>query len=138
MAVIRRSAVGRGAVVGLGLLAPLALLLLLLDRAGVSAAPRGALAFVVALAAFVLAGFVAGQSAPEAPTSNGMLAGAGALALWAGLLTVIWLLRVVLGRGDAALGPLEYAVTFGGYLLLAAGCGVLGGAIGARMARDDE
>lgn len=139
MARIEWSAVGRGSLAGVGLLAPLALLLLLLDRVGLGRGPRGAIALLVAMAAFVLAGMLAGLLTSSAPRSNGLLAGAGALTLWAVLLLAISLVRRALGSTTTGLGLGGYLVSFGAYLVLAAGCGVLGGTIGARMsARDGE
>ena len=95
MARIEWSAVGRGALAGVGLLAPLALLVLLLERSGISSGIQGGIALLVAVAAFVLAGGVAGQVATGAPRSNGLVAGAGTLALWAVLLLVIVLAALV-------------------------------------------
>lgn len=139
MARIEWSAVGRGALAGVGLLAPLALLVLLLERSGISSGIQGGIALLVAVAAFVLAGAVAGQVATGAPRSNGLVAGAGTLALWAVLLLVISLVRRALGSSSSGLGLPGYLIAFGAYLVLAAGCGVLGGTIGARMtARDGE
>jgi hypothetical protein len=139
MARIEWSAVGRGALAGVGILAPLALILLLLDRVGLGRGLRGAIALLVGMAAFVVAGALAGLLSSAAPRSTGLLAGAGALTLWAVLLLVISLVRRALGSTASGLGLAGYLVSFGAYLVLAAGCGVLGGTIGARMtARDGE
>jgi len=95
--------------------------------------------FVVILAAYFLAGWVAQRRAAagglgDAPLTHGALAGLGAFVLWIPLRVVIWIVRGEergLVRGsDAALRP---AQLFGG-IVIAAGVGMLGGVLAGRIA----
>jgi hypothetical protein len=88
------------------------------------------------LAAYVIAGAVAAHRAPEAPLSNGMLAGMGAFVLWLPLRILIWLVR---SESQGLISGSDPVFTFGqifGQLLFAAVFGLIGGVIaGRRMAR---
>lgn len=137
--VLRREAFGRGALVAVAILAPFAALVLILDRAGVDVERFGALLFLVAVGAFVIAGLVAGQRATDAPFSNGFAAGVGAALLWTVVWACIWVLRKAVGTSSSVNAGGGIVLQFATMLLIAGGCGLLGGAIGARLhPRDGE
>jgi hypothetical protein len=140
------AAVARGAGIGLVVLIGVATLRAVLDRNVEDFADSGWTLplFVVLLAGYFLAGWVAQRHAAEqgmgdAPYTHGALAGIGAFACWIPLRIAIWLIRDEhrgLVRGsDGALRPGQLF----GALVIAAGIGVLGGALAARRtpARSD-
>jgi len=137
--VLRREAFGRGALVAVAILAPFAALVLILDRSGVDVNRYGALLFLVAVAAFVVAGLVAGHRAPDAPFSNGFAAGAVAVVLWSVVWACIWVLRKAIGTSSSVNAGAGIVLQFATMLVVAGACGLLGGAIGARLhPRDGE
>ena len=130
----------RGAVAGLLVIAPLTALWAVLNRDAANFHDRAArpLFAVGLLAAYVVAGAVAGRHAPATPMSNGIMAGIGALAAWLVLRVAIWLVR----EPDRSLfGGGHPVLTVGqifGAALFAAVCGLVGGLIGARLGRGGE
>jgi len=137
MSSIDARAVGRGALAGVLLIIPLTALRAVLDREiddfdGSAWVPLFALAL---LAAYVIAGVVAGRRTPDAPLSNGLLAGVGAFAFWVPLRIVIWIAR---DEAQGLLTGTDPVFTVGqlfGQVLFAAVFGLIGGIIGARTMR---
>jgi hypothetical protein len=134
---VEPGAVLRGALAGLFLLVPLSALRAVVDReTGDFDGSGWVLVFGLAvLLAYVVAGAVAAYRAPATPLSNGTLAGLGAFVLWVPLRGLIWVARSE-SRGLFT-GP-EPVFTVGqifGQLVFAAAFGLIGGFIGARMAR---
>lgn len=94
--------------------------------------------FVVLIAGYFAAGWVAQRRAaaagvPDAPFTHGTLAGIGAFVAWIPLRIAIWLVRdehrALVGGGDAALRPGQVF----GALVIAAGLGLIGGFVAARV-----
>ncbi|MGZ8752626.1 MAG: hypothetical protein ACXW1S_06555 [Acidimicrobiia bacterium] len=134
---IRGRAVLRGALLGLVVIVPVAVLYALLDRAvddfeNSGWAPLFALAIVVA---YVVAGIGAGRIALDAPLSNGALAGLGALALWLPLRVLIWAMRDATNELFTGTEPVFSASRLLGQAALAAGLGALGAFFAARTTR---
>src|SRR3954447_14814488 len=132
-------AVARGAGVGLVVLMGVATLRAVLDHEIEDFADSGWTLplFVILIAGYFLAGWVAERHAAEhgmgdAPYTHGALAGIGAFLCWIPLRVGIWLVRDEhrgLVRGsDGALRPGQLF----GALVIAAGIGVLGGALAVR------
>jgi putative membrane protein (TIGR04086 family) len=123
---LQRDALLRGVGVGLAVIIPLSILLAILDHYvddfGDSA--WNVALFIVILAAYLLAGFCAGQRAPDAPLLNGALA---ALVAFAGAVLIRLLARSVQGD-DLGLGLRAVCAN----LCLAAAFGLLGGALSNR------
>jgi hypothetical protein len=130
-------AVGRGALAGLLLIVPLTALRAILDREIDNFDSSGWVPlFALALfAAYIVAGVVAGRRAPDAPLSNGLLAGTGAFLLWLPLRVLIWVAR---GESQGLFSGSDPVFTAGqlfGQLLFAAIFGLIGGIVGARTMR---
>ena len=130
----------RGALAGLSLIVPVTIARALLDQDVTSSNPSGWVypLFILILAAYVLAGWVAGRGAPQAPLTHGALAGLGSVVLWIPIRIVIWLVREQ-GRGlvsgdRAALPPGQVF----GALVISVGLGMLGGILGAQARRRAE
>jgi hypothetical protein len=127
----------RGATAGLSVIVPVTILRAILDR-DVTDFNNSAWVyplFILLLAAYVLAGWVAGRGAPETPLTHGALAGLGSVVLWIPIRIVIWVVREQ-GRGlvsgnRAALPPSQVF----GALVISVGLGMLGGIMGARRRR---
>jgi len=136
------SAVAAGAVVGLLVIACTATARALLDRVVGDADDQiAALAlFVVLLAGYGAAGWTAQRraeavGAPDAPLTQGSLAGLGAFVAWIPIRVLIWVARgedrgLVTGN-DAALRPGQVF----GALVIAAGLGLVGAFLAARWSR---
>lgn len=128
------SVILRGAAAGLTVIVPVTILRAVLDRDLTDFNSSGWVypLFVLILAAYGLAGWVAGRGAPRAPLTYGALAGLGSVLLWIPVRVVIWAVREQ-GRGlfrgtGAALPPGQVL----GALVIAAVLGMLGGIVGAR------
>ncbi len=125
-------AVGRGALLGLAVVAPASLADLALSS--VKNVDEGWLVFTlfaVILGAFFLAGYKAATTAEGSPYTHGAVAGLAAFALWLPLRVATRALvgEQLLGReGDAAFKVVEAVVTAG---LFAMSFGILGGFVGA-------
>lgn len=133
MQILKKEAFGRGILVGTGILVPLAAVLVILERAEVNEDWLGVGVFLVAIIAFITAGFVSAKESQGAPFSNGLVAGAGSFALWSLLYACIWVVRKAIGTSTGEHSGAEIVVSFMAYLMIAGVCGVLGGAIGAKM-----
>jgi hypothetical protein len=129
-------AIGRGALLGLAVVAPASLADLALSS--VKDLDEGWLVFTLfaaILAAFFLAGYRAATSVEGSPYTHGALAGLAAFALWLPLRIATRALvgEQLLGReGDAALKVLEALVTAA---LFAMSFGILGGFVAAVRSR---
>ena len=125
-------AIGRGALLGLAVVAPASLADLALSS--VKDVDEGWLVFTlfaVILGAFFLAGYKAATTAEGSPYTHGAVAGLAAFALWLPLRIATRALvgEQLLGReGDAAFKIVEAVVTAG---LFAMSFGILGGFVGA-------
>ncbi|HSO95153.1 MAG TPA: hypothetical protein VLV81_03845 [Acidimicrobiia bacterium] len=126
-----------GALAGLSVIVPVTVVRAVLDRQVTDMNQSGWVypLFVLILAAYVVAGWVAGSGAPRAPLTHGALAGLGAVVLWVPIRIVIWAVREQ-GRGlvsgdRAALPPGQVF----GALVISVGLGMLGGVLGARARR---
>jgi hypothetical protein len=130
-------AVGRGALAGLLVIVPLTAIRAVLDH-DVAHFDRSGWVPLFALALFVsyvIAGLVAGRRTPNAPMTNGLLAGVGAFLGWLPLRILIWAAR---GESQGLLSGVDPVFTVSqlfGQLLFAAVFGLIGGIIGARQTR---
>jgi hypothetical protein len=130
------AAIGRGALLGLAVVAPASLADLALSEA--ADIDEGWLVFTLfaaILAAFFLAGYKAARSAEGSPYTHGALAGLAAFALWLPLRVATRALvgEQLLGReGDATLKIVEALVTAG---LFATSFGIIGGFVAAMRNR---
>lgn len=127
----------RGAAAGLAVIVPVTIVRAVLDRDVNDLDHSGWVVplFLLILAAYGLAGWVAGRGAASAPLTHGALAGLGSVVLWIPIRIVIWAVREQ-GRGlvsgsRAALPPGQVF----GALVLSAAFGMLGGIVGARTRR---
>lgn len=130
-------AAGRGALAGLLLIVPLTALLALVDRQVHDFDNSGWVPlFAIALfVAYIVAGVVAGRRAPDAPLTNGLLAGIGAFLLWLPLRVLIWAVRSESQGLFSGSDPVFTAGQILGQLVFAAFFGLIGGVIGARQVR---
>ena len=126
-------AIGRGALLGLAVIAPVSLADAVLSAVdGFDEETWVFLLFIVILGAFFLAGFQAARAAHEAPYTHGALGGLGAFALWLPLRVVT---RAVIGErvlGRPGDGAFEIAVALLTVALLAMSFGILGGLASSR------
>lgn len=129
----------RGSLVGLAIIVPVTVLRVVLDRELADFDNSGWVypLFVLLLAGYFAAGWVAGRARPDAPYSHGALAGIGVLVLWIPVRIVIWAVRED-GRGlvdgkDAALRPGQIF----GHVVIAATLAMLGALLAARLASRD-
>ena len=130
-------AILRGALMGLIVIVPVAVLYALLDRA-VDDFPSSAWAPLFALAivaAYVVAGIGAGRIALGAPLSNGALAGLGALGIWLPLRVLIWALREASNHLFTGADPVFSISRLLGQAVIAVGLGALGAYFAARKTR---
>ena len=129
-------AIGRGALLGLAVIAPASLADLALSS--VKDLDEGWLVFslfAAILAAFFLAGYRAATTSEGSPYTHGALAGLAAFALWLPLRIATRALvgEQLLGReGDTALKVVEALVTSG---LFAMSFGILGGFVAGVRSR---
>lgn len=134
--VIDWQAIARGAAFGLLLFVPLTALRVLVDQ-NVSDFDHSSWAPVFAIALFVvyvIAGFVAARSAPDAPLSNGIVAAVGAFLLWIPIRILIWAIR---HNGQGLFGgssPVFTPAQILGAVVFAAAFGAFGGWIASRRA----
>lgn len=134
--VVAPEAIGRGALVGFVALLPVVLVIALLER-GIDefdTSAWAAVSFVLLLGVFLLAGWAAGTVRPDAPLTNGSLAGLGTFVIWIPLRILIWAVRggqgLVSGE-DPVLNPGAILMAF----VLAGTFGLLGALLAARRAR---
>jgi uncharacterized membrane protein YhaH (DUF805 family) len=130
-------AVARGALAGLLVIVPLTALRAVLDRQidDFDDSAWVALFALGLLLAYVVAGGIAARRAPDAPLSNGLLAGIGSLLLWLPLRVLIWVARSESQGLFSGPDPVFTAGQLFGQLLFAAVFGLVGGVISARRAR---
>jgi hypothetical protein len=126
-------AVGRGALVGLAVIAPVSIAIEVLDA--VDLLSKGSWVFVPAVAivaGFFLAGFRAAHAARSAPYSHGALAGLATLAVWLVLRTVTHALlgERMIGKAGDSIVTIVAALLTGA--LLAMSFGIMGGLLAAR------
>ncbi len=127
----------RGATAGLSVIVPVTILRAILDRDVTDFNNSGWVypLFILILAAYVLAGWVAGRGAPGTPLTHGALAGLGSVVLWIPIRIVIWVVREqgqgLVSGNRAALPPGQVF----GALVISVGLGMLGGIVGARGRR---
>jgi hypothetical protein len=140
MNVIDRHAVARGAAVGLLLFVPIAALRAVIDD-NISDFDHSGWAPVFALlllAVYLIAGYVGGREAQDAPYSNGMVAAIGAFVLWIPIRIVIWALRDS-GQGlFTGASPVFTVPAVFTQLVLAAALGAVGGWIAGRRAATSQ
>ena len=127
----------RGSLLGLFVIVPVTILRVIVDRETGSSETSGWVypLFVLLLAGYLAAGWIAGRARATTPLTHGSLAGAGTLLCWIPIRIVIWAVHDN-GRGlfrgtHAALAPGQLF----GNLVIAAGIGMLGGWLGARYRR---
>lgn len=133
---IRWRLVARGALAGLAVIVPVTVVRVVLDRELANFDDSGWVypLFVLILAAYLVAGWVAGRTETETPLIHGTLAGIGVLVLWIPIRVVIWAVREDdrgLFRGnDAALRPGQVF----GSLVIASAFAMLGALLASRRA----
>lgn len=134
MNVIDRNAVARGAAIGLLLFVPIAALRAVVDDNVTDFDHSGwAPVFAIALlAVYLIAGYVGGREADEAPYSNGMVAAIGAFLLWIPIRIVIWALRDTSQGLFTGTTPVFTVPAVFTQLLLAAALGAFGGWLAGR------
>ncbi len=130
-------AVLRGALAGVLIIVPLTALRAVVDREMGDFDGSGWLYLFGfgLLLAYVVAGGVAGHRAPGAPLTNGILAGLGVLVLWLPLRVLIWVVRSESQGLFSGADPVFTVGQLFGQVLFASAFGLVGGLIGARMAR---
>jgi hypothetical protein len=133
---VRWRVVARGAVVGFSVIVPVTVLHAVLDHEIRDFDDSGwrSVLYLFILGGFLAAGWVAGRLREDTPFMHGALAATGALVLWIPARIVIWAVReddrgLISGK-DAALRPGQVF----GTLVIAAGLGMLGAWLGARLA----
>lgn len=125
-----------GALVGLAVIAPVSVLLAILDNEVAEFEDSGwFVAFtLLILVAYFLAGFRAGSLVPSAPLTNGMLAALCTVVVWVPIRIVVWFLRENdrgLVSGD---DPVLRVGQLFGTAVFAIALGAIGGLVGARWA----
>lgn len=132
-----RRAIGRGAVVGLCVIAPASVVDLMLSAVdGLDEGVWVLALFGVILFAFTAAGYRGAKAAPRFPYSHGALSGLAAFGLWLPLRIVTRALvgEQLIGRaGDNAIEVFEAVAAAG---LFAMSFGILGGLIASRRHRE--
>ena len=85
--------------------------------------------------AYLVAGIGAGRTAPDAPLSNGSLAGLGALVLWIPLRVLIWAVRDASNSLFTGDDPVLSPSRVFGQAVIAVAFGTIGALVAARRAR---
>ena len=127
----------RCALVGLAVIVPTTVVRVVLDREVDDFDDSGWIypLFVIILAGYFAAGWVASRNRFDTPLMHGTIAGFGVFVAWIPIRILIWAVRedersLFSGR-EAALRPGQIF----GHLMIAATLGMLGAAIGDRLAR---
>ena len=131
------TAVLRGAIAGLVVIVPVTVVRALVSH-GVHDFDHSAWAvpfFFAILVAYAVGGWVAGRSVPNAPLSNGALAGLGSVVLWLPLRIAIWAIRNDHRGLFTGTHPTMTVAQVFGALVLAAAFGILGSLLAARKVR---
>jgi hypothetical protein len=132
-------AVARGALLGLALIIPITIIDAVIDQQIDDFEDSGwrVLIALLIMAAFIPAGAYAARFTPNAPLTNGALAGLGAFAVWIPIRVLIWLMRnddrgLVSGRDPV----LRLGQVFG-FLVISTALGMLGAFLASRRQRAD-
>ena len=130
---VNRTAIVRGAAVGLALIIPITILGAVLDRALDDFEDSGwrVLLAVLIAVAYGVAGWVAGRMS-HYPLTNGALAGVCTFVVWIPVRIVIWLLRDEHRGLVSGSEPVLKLGQIFGQLVLATAIGMLGGFIADR------
>jgi drug/metabolite transporter (DMT)-like permease len=135
--VVDRGAVARGALAGGAILGVVAVAILVTQDhvAHFTTSGWANLFKVFLLAAYFVAGWVAGKRAVDSPMTNGLLAGGGAMVLYIPLRIVIWLVR---DEGKPLISGHDPALPLGSVVLgimVGAVIGLFGAILAARSQR---
>jgi hypothetical protein len=139
-AIVDWPAIARGALVGLGLIIPITILDAILDRRIDDFEDSGwrVLIALLIMTAFIPAGAYAARFTPNAPLTNGALAGLGAFAVWIPFRVLIWLTRDdnrgLVSGNDPVLRPGQIF----GFLVISTALGMVGGYLASRRQRPDD
>ena len=139
-AIVDWPAIARGALVGLGLIIPITILDAILDRRidDFEDSVWRVLIALLIMAAFIPAGAYAARFTPNAPLTNGALAGLGAFAVWIPFRVLIWLTRDdnrgLVSGNDPVLRPGQIF----GFLVISTALGMVGGYLASRRQRPDD
>ena len=139
-AIVDWPAVARGALVGLALIIPITILDAILDRRIDDFEDSGwrVLIALLIMAAFIPAGAYAARFTPNAPLTNGALAGLGAFAVWIPFRVLIWLTRDdnrgLVSGNDPVLRPGQIF----GFLVISTALGMVGGYLASRRQRTGD
>ncbi|MBM3672304.1 MAG: hypothetical protein FJW86_09030 [Actinobacteria bacterium] len=125
----------RGALLGLAVIVPTTIVRVVLDRELDDFDDSGWVypLFLLILAGYFAAGWVASRDRPATPLIHGTIAGVGVLIAWIPIRVIIWAIReddrgLFSGR-EAALRPGQIF----GHLMIAATLGMLGALVGQRL-----
>lgn len=134
MNVIDQGAVARGAAIGLMLFVPISALRVIADHNLNDFDHSGwAPVFAIALlAVYLIAGYMSGRVAPDAPYSNGMVAAIGAFVLWIPIRLLIWAVRDTSQGLFSGTTPVFTVPAVFTQLVLAAALGAVGGWLAGR------
>jgi len=132
--VIDQGAVARGAAIGLMLFVPISALRVIADHNLNDFDHSGwAPVFAIALlAVYLIAGYMSGRVAPDAPYSNGMVAAIGAFVLWIPIRLLIWAVRDTSQGLFSGTTPVFTVPAVFTQLVLAAALGAVGGWLAGR------
>ena len=139
-AIVDWPAIARGALVGLALIIPITILDAILDRRIDDFEDSGwrVLIALLIMAAFIPAGGYAARFTPNAPLTNGALAGLGAFAVWIPFRVLIWLTRDdnrgLVSGNDPILRPGQIF----GFLVISTALGMVGGYLASRRQRTGD
>jgi hypothetical protein len=139
-AIVDWPAVARGALFGLALIIPITILDAILDRRIDDFEDSGwrVLIALLIMAAFIPAGAYAARFTPNAPLTNGALAGLGAFAVWIPFRVLIWLTRDdnrgLVSGNDPVLRPGQIF----GFLVISTALGMVGGYLASRRQRTGD
>lgn len=130
-------AAAAGALLALGVIVPVSVVIAVLDHAGGDGGSSGAAAIgmVGLLCAYAAGGWRSGSLAPDAPLTNGALAGLGAFALWIPIRIAIWAVRPDRAPLVGGTDPVFDVGSVFGAVVLASVVGILGALAAARKAR---
>ncbi len=129
-------AAAAGAMLALAVIVPVSVVVAVLDHTGGDSGGSAAVAvgMLGLLFGYAAGGWRAGGLAPDAPLTNGALAGLGAFVLWIPIRIAIWAVRAdhapLVGGHD----PVFDIGSVFGAVVLAAAVGIVGALIGSRRA----
>jgi 4-amino-4-deoxy-L-arabinose transferase-like glycosyltransferase len=139
-AIVGWPAIARGALVGLGLIIPITILDAILDRRIDDFEDSGwrVLIALLIMAAFIPAGAYAARFTPNAPLTNGALAGLGAFAVWIPFRVLIWLTRDDNRGLVSGNDPVLRLGQIFGFLVISTALGMVGGYLVSRRQRTGD